>query len=103
MTNLKLVTFNLDNTQFLVSGTTYEYSSDFPCVRKEAIARAVVAHIEWAKDQFGGFGDGNPSLEEVTDGNNYSVEDVDMELLLEIITRKDWYPSLYYNCVVFKG
>lgn len=100
MLNLKLVTFDLDNTQFLVNGTTYD---NFLFVRKEAIARAVAAHIEWAKDQFGGFDDGNPSLEEATDESNYSVEDVDMELLLEIITRKDWYPSLYNDCVVFSG
>lgn len=34
---------------------------------------------------------------------NYSVDDVDMAMLLEIIKRKDWYPCLYNGAIVFSN
>lgn len=100
--NLKLVTFEPDLTQFLVNADTYNLDSIWKCVRREAINKAIVAHIEYAKDQFGGFDD-YPTLDEATDMENYSVEDVDMAMLLEIVKRKDWYPCLYNGAIVFGG
>ena len=46
-------------------------------------------------------GDAGVTLSEATNPDNYSVDKVDMEMLLEIIKRKDWVPCLYGGAVVF--
>lgn len=102
MMNLVLVTFDLDYTQFLVNANTYNLGYEWDCVRDEAIEMAIKAHIEYAKDQFGGFDD-CPTLEEAMDKENYSVDAVDMAMLLELIRREDWYPCLYGGAVVLGG
>lgn len=98
--NLYLVTFDLDYTQFLVNADTYNLDSSFDCVKKEAIDLAIKAHIDYANHEFGGF-DENPSLSEAMDRDNYSVVNVDMEMLLDIIKRNDWHPRLYGEAIVF--
>ena len=108
MMNLVLVTFDLDYTQFLVNASNYNLGYEWDCVKDGAIEIAIKAHIEWAKDQFGGFddpvfGDAGVTLQDATDPDNYSVENVNMEMLLEIIKRKDWLPCLYGGAVVFGG
>lgn len=106
MMNLILVTFDLDYTQFLVNVDKYSLDCSWGCVADEAVRLAIEAHIEYANEQFGGFdepfmGDAGVTLSEATNPDNYSVDKVDMEMLLEIIKRKDWVPCLYGGAVVF--
>lgn len=102
MMNLVMVTFEPDYTQFLVDANTYNLNCGYDHVRDEAIALAIEAHIEYQNKEFGGFND-EIILEEVLEKRNYSVADIDMEILLEIIKRNDWYPCLYGKAVVFSG
>ena len=97
MTNLFLVTFELDLTQFLVSADGYNWEH----VKEVAINRAIIAHVEYGYGEFGGFDENELSLREVNDKSNYSVDPVSMETLLEIIKRKDWLPRLYCGAVIF--
>ena len=98
--HLYLVTFDLDYTQFLVNADTYNLDLSWDCVKEEAIDLAIEAHIDYANHEFDGF-DENPSLDEAMDRDNYSVVEVNMEMLLEIIKRNDWCSRLYGDAVVF--
>ena len=82
--NLKLVTFEGDNTQFLVNAEH----------KNEAIAYANEANI-----QVGEMYDSDYDLHNFKD-EWYTVEDVDWNLLREIIRRDD-YLFTTSNAVVF--
>lgn len=85
--NLVLVTFNIDDTQFLVDANTYNLDCSHECVKKEAIEIAIETN-----EELGGFsydGDGMLTIEEARDESNYSVESVDFKMLAELIKRDD--------------
>ncbi len=87
--NLVLVTFDLDDTQFLVDANTYNLDCSHECVRKEAVRIAIETN-----EELGGFSydeDGMLTVEEARDESNYSVESVDFEMLAELIKRNDLY------------
>lgn len=81
--NLVLVTFDLDDTQFLVDANTYNLDCSHECVRKEAIEIAIEANKKLG--EFGEF----LTVEEAEDESNYSVEPVDFETLTGLIHRDD--------------
>ena len=74
--NLKLVTYELDLTQFLM-----EVSSD-----EEAVAKAIKANVS-IEPTFTEYED----LTAMTKEENYTVKDVDFSLLTEILKRNDIY------------
>ena len=88
--NLKLVTFEIDYTQFLVD----EIDND----------KAIEAAIEVNKSYFFGEWD----LEEITetemfDSGNYTIEEVnDMNMLAEIVRRND-YCGIINGVIVLNG
>jgi len=87
--NLVLVTFDIDDTQFLVDANTYNLDCSHECVKKEAIEIAIETN-----EKLGGFsdaGDGMLTVEDVRDESNYSVESVDLKMLAELIKRDDLY------------
>ena len=68
---LKLVTFETDLTQFLVETNDYA----------EAIQLAMDANRE--------YGNTTEIMDEVEDASNYSVEDINFDLLSEMFLRED--------------
>ncbi len=83
MTNLKLVTWEGDLTQFLVDAET----------NMEAIQKAIEANLQ--------IGDCDEEIEaDLHDLTAYTVEDVDFSLLSEIFRRTD-YIGTYGEAVVF--
>lgn len=72
--DLKLVTFNRDQEQFLVNATGNE--------------TAIELAIE-ANKKIGNFDEPEWNAE-MEDKSRYKVEDVDFDLLCEIIKRDDW-------------
>ena len=95
--NLKLVTFVIDNTQFLTDAET----------DTEAIQNAIAANLN--EDLLGRLDDENSitslTKTEVKNHNNYEVEKIDnMFLLEEIIKRNDWIGwAGTFNIIVFNG
>ena len=71
--NLKMVTFETDLTQFLVEADN----------RLEAIKKAVKANLIYDA------ADGD-ILDDINDYNNYTVADIDFEILQQIVQRNDW-------------
>lgn len=72
--DLRLVTFNGDQTQFLVNATR----------NQTAIELAIEAN-----KKIGNFDEPEWNAE-ILDYSQYKVEDVDFNLLCEIIKRNDW-------------
>ena len=84
MTNLKMVTWGGDLTQFLVEAATNE----------EAIEKAIIANKEF--DKF--CGSDNPEVDDVA---CYTVDNVSFDLLCEIIERDDWFKGKFGEAKVF--
>lgn len=79
--NLVLVTFDIDDTQFLVDANTYN----------EAIEIAIETNKELGDFSYDYAEDGILTIEDVRDESNYSVESVDFKMLAELIKRDDLY------------
>lgn len=80
--NLKLVTWDINLTQFLVDAATNE----------EAIKKAIDANMK--------YGDVSEIEEEIKDESTYTVETVDLSLLSEIFARWDWHGA-YGEAIIF--
>jgi len=79
--NLVLVTFDLDDTQFLVDANTYN----------EAIEIAIETNKELGGISYDCAEDGILTIEDAISESNYSVESVDFKMLAELIKRDDLY------------
>lgn len=77
--NLVLVTFDIDDTQFLVDANTYN----------EAIEIAIETNKELGGFSYDHAEDGILTVEDAIDESNYSVESVDFKMLAELIKRDD--------------
>ncbi len=82
---LKLITFELDDTQFLVNVTGIDPAD----VNRKAIDEAIKANFEVGglidEEDYSGI-----TKKDAANPQNYSVEDVDWDLLRGIIQREDW-------------
>lgn len=90
--NLKLVTFNLDYTQFLVDSN----------ITSKAIDLAVEANQSELCGPLAQTSDYGLTIEETEDITNYTVEDVDMKMLGNICKRDD-YVGNYNGVLIFNG
>ena len=90
--NLKLVTFDLDNTQFLVDEENESDAIDF----------AIKANKSGVCGPFSESSDYGLTKEEAEDIANYTVEEVDMEMLAAICLRND-YIGCVNEVIVFNG
>lgn len=84
--NLKLVTFECDLTQFLVEANLWD----------DAIDIAIEANLD-----LGGFSGDGLTIDGARDKANYTVEDVDFNLLHELFLRTD-NCGRYRNAIVFR-
>ena len=93
--NLYLVTFDLDNTQFLVESETYI----------EAIQNAIVANQDSMLGNVSYDSSYGLTMNEIKDRSNYSVEDINMRLLAEICRRNDCLglSTVASNVIIFNG
>lgn len=81
---LMLVTFTLDNTQFLVNVSEV--------LLYESACEHAIKYAQEANKEVGGFvsdPENGLTMEEVMDTSNYEVEDIDFALLKEMFRRDD--------------
>ena len=94
MTNLKMVTWNGDLTQFLVEAET----------RDEAISKAITANKEFDKFCiYNGRDNFDLAYRDFENRNLYDVYDIDFDVLCEIIERNDWFKGKFGEAKVFNG
>lgn len=89
--SLYLVTFDIDNTQFLVNTET----------KTEAVQDAIIANQDYELlDEIDDY-----MMDEIRNRKNYFVEEIDMKLLAEMFNRNDCLGLSYLcdNVIVFNG